>query len=176
MPQDAQSAGMGQPAGMGNVGDSGAGNAGSGPGGGIGPPIGSPDPLSKYKWWILAILTLSLALVSGVFLRRKDQAATVAVSASDHLSSNSDLTEPFSRAGLRSSKPAASPVVSAGNSNDAILHLLKDEMFAIEREKLSGTLPSEEYAAVKVGLEALLRRVLMAQQPIDETRKVSSDS
>ena len=48
-------------------------------------------------------------------------------------------------------------------------------MFAIEREKLSGSLPLDEYAAVKAGLEALLRRVLRAQQSTKRTLEESKD-
>ena len=36
----------------------------SAPGGGIGNPIGTPDPLTRYKWWILGGLTLLLALAA----------------------------------------------------------------------------------------------------------------
>ena len=36
------------------------------PGGGIGEPINTPDPLSKYKWWILGGLALLLAACGGV--------------------------------------------------------------------------------------------------------------
>ena len=36
------------------------------PGGGIGEPINTPDPLTKYKWWILGGLALLLAGRSGI--------------------------------------------------------------------------------------------------------------
>jgi hypothetical protein len=52
-------------------------------------------------------------------------------------------------------------------TNDALLNLIKDEMFAIEREKLSGTLPLDEYTAIKTGLDALLRRALRTQEHIE---------
>jgi hypothetical protein len=41
-----------------------------------------------------------------------------------------------------------------------LLSILKDELFAIESEKLSGTLSASEYAEIKTGLEAVLRRAL----------------
>ncbi len=40
------------------------------PGGGIGEPINTPDPLSKYKWWILGGLGLLLAAAAAFLLRR----------------------------------------------------------------------------------------------------------
>ena len=38
--------------------------------------------------------------------------------------------------------------------------MLKEELFAIESEKLSGALSPSEYADVKRGLDAILKRTL----------------
>jgi len=160
MPPDAQSSGMGQPASMGGGGDSGGTAPAAGPGGGLGAPIGAPDPLTKYKWWILAFLTLLLVAASGFLLRRR-QGALAGLPAAHQSLSNIHLPDSLPIALPRATH---SPVAMHGNSSDAILQLLKDEMFAIEREKLSGTLSMDQYATVKVGLEALLRRVLERQQ------------
>ena len=54
--------------------------------------------------------------------------------------------------------PAASIVPADGNA--ALLHALKEELFAIESEKLSGAISAQEYAEVKAGLEAVLKRAL----------------
>ncbi len=43
---------------------------GNQPGGGIGEPINTPDPLSKYKWWILGGLALLLATAAAFLLRK----------------------------------------------------------------------------------------------------------
>lgn len=40
------------------------------PGGGLGVPIDTPDPLDKYKWWILGAITLLFAVGAGFLLRR----------------------------------------------------------------------------------------------------------
>ena len=53
---------------------------GTGPGGGIGQPINTPDPLTKYKWWILAGLALTLAAGAGFLLRKPAGAAAAPVS------------------------------------------------------------------------------------------------
>ena len=42
----------------------------------------------------------------------------------------------------------------------ALLNALKEEMFALESEKISGTLTPEEYAEVKAALETVLKRAL----------------
>jgi hypothetical protein len=44
--------------------------------------------------------------------------------------------------------------------NAVLLDILKEELFAIESEKLSGTLSPDEYAKIKTGLEAVLKREL----------------
>jgi len=107
------------------------------PGGGIGAPMTTPDPLSKYKWWIMGTLALLLVAVAA-FLLRKPAGASVATSAAYI--------------------PAA-PLAVAGN-NAAILQVLKDELFAIESEKISGKISEADYAQVKSALETVLKRVL----------------
>jgi hypothetical protein len=49
--------------------------AGGQPGGGIGNPIGTPDPLTKYKWWILLGFGLLLAFAAGFLLRKPTTSA-----------------------------------------------------------------------------------------------------
>jgi hypothetical protein len=52
------------------------------PGGGLGVPIDTPDPLAKYKWWILGAITLVFAVGAGFLLRRPaDAIATEAAPA-----------------------------------------------------------------------------------------------
>jgi len=38
--------------------------------------------------------------------------------------------------------------------------VLKEELFALESEKISGTITAEEYARVKAALEIVLKRAL----------------
>ena len=44
------------------------------PGGGLGPPIDAPDPLQKYRWWILGSFAAAL-IVGGIFIASRQQAA-----------------------------------------------------------------------------------------------------
>jgi len=44
------------------------------PGGGLGPPIDAPDPLQKYRWYILGAFALAL-VVGGVYIASRQQAA-----------------------------------------------------------------------------------------------------
>jgi hypothetical protein len=56
-------------------------------------------------------------------------------------------------------RPASSPAAK----NAAVLGVLKEELFAIESEKISGTITPTEYAEVKSALETVLRRALKRQ-------------
>jgi Carboxypeptidase regulatory-like domain len=135
-----------QPAGTGGQGAdaSATGNAGT-PGGGIGTPINTPDPLSKYKWWILGGLGLLLA-AAAAFLLRKPAGAAVAGTATV-----------VDTGAVAAAYPAfASPAAK----NSQLLSVLKDEMFALESEKINGAIGPEDYAKVKDALETVLKRAL----------------
>ena len=121
--------------------DSSTGTPGNQPGGGIGTPIGTPDPLSKYKWWIFGGLALLLA-AGAAFLLRKPADAPATGYVPDAI-------------------PAAYPAFSSpAAKNTALLNVLKEELFAIESEKISGTITPEDYAQVKAALETVLKRAL----------------
>jgi len=42
----------------------------------------------------------------------------------------------------------------------SLLNALKEELFAIETEKINGTISPEDYASVKSALEIVLKRAL----------------
>ncbi len=140
------------------------GNAGQGPGGGIGEPINTPDPLTKYKWWILAGLSLALAGAAG-FLLRKPAGATstiVAATAANQPSAGPRVPAAHPPAPLPST-PAYAQSAPGTSHNASLLAVLKEEMFALESEKLSGTISATEYAEQKAALETVLKRALKRQ-------------
>jgi hypothetical protein len=153
MPAEPQSAGMGPQAGMGGPG--GGDNAGK-PGGGIGTPIDSPDPLTKYKWWILGILTLLLIAAAAFMLKKRGDLAPSTSAPLDDIAHEPRPQPIF----VRAAAPAAPYTPAPAPSNAVLLSVLKDELFAIESEKLSGTLSQADYAEIKTGLEAVLKRAL----------------
>jgi hypothetical protein len=112
------------------------------PGGGLGNPIDTPDPLNKYKWWILSGLALVLAVAAAFLLRSKPQAAS-APDATPNITS-------------------ASGPASSGSRGD-LLAALKEELFALETERLEGKMSEAEYAEQKAALETVLRRALARQ-------------
>jgi hypothetical protein len=144
-----------QPAGGGQPAMGGAAQGGNTPGGGIGAPIGSPDPLTKYKWWILSVLAILLVGAAAFLLRKGGDAQKVGTVAHDDVPQTpTQPTQPRPAATAASTAPP----VSMGHS--ALLGVLKEELFAIESERLSGTLTESEYTQIKTGLEALLKRTL----------------
>ena len=90
------------------------------------------DPLNKYKGWILGALGLLLA-ASAAFLLRKPPALSAAFEAS-----------------------AGAPQANSA----ALLNSLKDELFALESEKIAGTISLAEYTQQKAALETVLKRAL----------------
>lgn len=113
------------------------------PGGGLGNPIDTPDPLNKYKWWILSGLALVLAIAAAFLLRARPGDAVPAPAANTPL-------------------PGAVPVSSYGSRGD-LLAALKEELFTLETERLEGKLTEQEYAEQKAALETVLRRALARQ-------------
>ncbi len=116
----------------------------SGPGGGIGEPINQPDPLSKYKWWILGGVGLLLAGAAAFLLRKPAGAQTAPAASSPAV------------------HPALTPTLpgTAAARNAALLNALKEELFSLESEKLSGTIDADEYQTQKAALETVLKRAL----------------
>ncbi|HTX75882.1 MAG TPA: carboxypeptidase-like regulatory domain-containing protein [Terracidiphilus sp.] len=123
-----------------------------GPGGGIGEPINQPDPLSKYKWWILGGLALLLAAAAAFLLRRPPLPALATAGAPGAAN-----VPPLVTAHV---PPAAALHASPAGKHSALLNTLKEEMFSLESEKLSGTITPEEYAEQKAALETVLKRAL----------------
>jgi hypothetical protein len=114
------------------------------PGGGLGTPIdpeGNNDPWAKYKWWILGVLGLALAAAAG-FLLKTGGSTKVPV------------------APATPAEPNASAVAPSGQGAGSLLTALKDELFALETDRLQGKLSEEEFSTQKGALEVVLRRAL----------------
>ena len=131
--QGAQQAGMGGQ----DAGGQDAGARGTQPGGGIGTPINTPDPLSKYKWWMLGAVALLMVVAAAFLLRKPAGDATIGTVSMQ-------------------AQSYAPPI----GKNAALLNALKEELFALESEKIAGTLEPAEYAEQKAALETVLRRAL----------------
>jgi hypothetical protein len=140
------------------------------PGGGLGNPIDTPDPLSKYKWWILSGAGLVLVIAAAFFLRRPAQQDEALVTAGASVSQAAEqyaapLTwtqgaPPASTVAPVPPQPPPAAEPSPEAHTRSLLNSLKEELFALEADRARGNVGEVEYAAHKQALEAIIRRAL----------------
>jgi hypothetical protein len=116
------------------------------PGGGLGPPIDAPDPLEKYRWYILGGFAFVLA-TGAVYITGRSRVASVA----DLASSDVELPHPLPHPPARQT--------SAGPSG-LLLEALKDEMFQLEVEHKQGRISQQEYEQARAALDRTLERAI----------------
>jgi hypothetical protein len=111
------------------------------PGGGLGPPIDAPDPLEKYRWYILG--GLAAALAAGAFyITNRSKAASIP----DFADAEVSLAQP--------------PVKTASNHSGLLLEALKDELLQLEVEHKQGGISQQEYERARAALDQTLERAL----------------
>jgi len=123
------------------------------PGGGLGPPIDAPDPLEKYRWYILGAFAAML-VAGGVYITKRSRSVDFA-SAERSLATipgfaASDVNVP--------ERPAARPPVS--DRSGLLLEALKEELFQLEVEHKQGSISQKEYERARAGLDQTLERAL----------------
>lgn len=126
------------------------GQASAGPGGGLGNPEGTPDPLEKYRWPILAVCMGALT-VGGLWIVTKNQggAAQPAKAAAAAVPASMPVT-PAAAPGVRTTAPSGS----------LLLQALKEELFELEIERQQGKISEAEYATAKAALDQTLARAI----------------
>ena len=113
------------------------------PGGGLGPPIDAPDPLEKYRWYILGGFAIVLA-GGAIFVTRRSTTAVPQYAASEI-----EVMElPVA------AKPAAK------DRSALLLDALKEELFQLEVEHKQGKISQPEYEKAKAALDQTLERAL----------------
>ena len=130
------------------------------PGGGLGPPIDAPDPLQKYRWYILGGFAAVLALGAFFIANRQKAAAHAPVPAAGasaarraRAAAGSEIDSPISEA------PHAPRPATASRSS-LLLEALKEELFQLELDRKQGRITSEEYAKTKAALDQTLDHAL----------------
>jgi hypothetical protein len=143
------------------------------PGGGLGPPIDAPDPLQKYRWWILGAFAAVLIL-GGVFVASRQQAANRAARAKGKSPSEFEDDEDYeveevsavrevraSNARSGATRPNdARPQPARSASSSVLLEALKEELFQLEVERQQGRITHQEYESAKSALDQTLQRAL----------------
>ena len=110
-------------------------------------PDGNRDPWSKYKYWILGVLAALIAVAAGVLLRKPQAGPSVA---------------------------AATPPLSPQHAHGLLLQSLKEELFALETDRLQNRISEPEYLEHKAALETILRRALARGAGTAATNQTSS--
>jgi len=131
-----------------NQGGGGEGATGAGrdsrPGGGLGPPIDAPDPLEKYRWYILGGFGILLA-GGAIYIVERSRAATV-----------SDFAPPD----IELPKPARPATAKPPDRSALLLDALKEEIFQLEVEHKQGRISQQEYEKAKAALDQTLERAV----------------
>jgi hypothetical protein len=131
--------GGGQPAGRDNR-----------PGGGLGAPIDSDDPLHDYRAVILGVFALVLVM-GGAFVISKSNHQVLAAKGAAVV----DVSEVFP---VQSSAPAA-----VRDRNALLLDAMKEELFQLEIDRQQGKVSAEEYSKAKAALDETIKRALARQ-------------
>jgi hypothetical protein len=121
------------------------------PGGGLGPPIDAPDPLQKYRWWILGGFAVVL-IVGGVIVASRQQSAARATRDRSGAAALQPMEERYIPAG---SLPAAT-----NRPCSVLLDALKEELFQLEVERRQARISQDEYEKAKSALDQTLDRAL----------------
>ena len=142
--------------------DSGAPAAQSGnrPGGGLGAPIDSPDPLQGYRWWILGG-SAAMLIIGGVYVASQQQSKMRAyrrqkVNPSWLTAMQQEAPYEPTEAGVLEARRAP----TAARATSVLITGIKEELFRIEVERKQGQISQTEFERVKAALDQTLDRAL----------------
>jgi len=109
------------------------------PGGGLGRPEETPDPLHAYRWWIIGGLGAVLVVGAIVVMNQRPRTEhSVPTAASVPL--------------VRSVAPAP--------AHSSLLEAMKEELFQLETERLQGKISDSDYQQAKAALDLTIKRAI----------------
>ncbi|MGC1450852.1 MAG: hypothetical protein WA830_12515 [Candidatus Sulfotelmatobacter sp.] len=171
-------------AGQPSAGGGGGGGGDNRPGGGLGPPIDAPDPLQKYRWYILGGVALAM-VGGGAYVATRQQAANRAgrpmvksrrVEAEDEEDYELVEVPAVREVRAKETRPKAAAPVEARSevrpsaprpqpsapqsSTSMLLEGLKEELFQLEVEHKQGRISQQEYEQTKAAMDQTLQRAL----------------
>jgi hypothetical protein len=129
------------------------------PGGGLGPPIDAPDPLQKYRWYILGGIALAL-IVGGVFIAARQQAAARALRSKSPRRQVQEAEGDFETEEAEIPLPRDPRPQPVRTTTSMLLEGLKEELFELEVERRQGHISQPEYEKAKAALDHTLDRAL----------------
>jgi 5-hydroxyisourate hydrolase-like protein (transthyretin family) len=165
LPRDAQAAGTADSSSSGTP--AGASEATGRPGGGLGPPIDTPDPLHRYKGWLLAAMGILLLLGAWWMMRSKpdsrpdSQKRESDRKEEDHLPEALRPTVPLPASSIAAEGPGASPLSPrSANPRQSFRQALEDSLLALERDYALGRMGEAEVTENRSTLQRMLHRIL----------------
>jgi hypothetical protein len=126
------------------------------PGGGLGAPEETPDPLHRYRGFILGGLAVILAL--GVFYVVTRPQPSIKARAGDI--QQPATTQPALSKGAAAAPASGTlqPVETSSRNGNRLLDALKEELFQLELERHQGKISAEEYDKARAALDTTLAR------------------
>ena len=118
------------------------------PGGGLGPPIDAPDPLERYRWYILGGFAVVLAAGAFYITNRSRSMERSLATVSGFGASDVEVPD---------SLPVAQP---ASGRPGLLLEALKEELFQLEVEHKQGSISQPEYERARAALDQTLERAI----------------
>ena len=126
------------------------------PGGGLGPPSDVPDPLEKYRWYILGGFAIVLA-GGAVYISKRSLSKVISAARAD----GNNETEEIPR--LKRVVPQPRSVAPAADHASQLLAALKEELFQLELDRQKGSISQQEYEKTKAALDQTLQRAVKRQ-------------
>ncbi len=120
------------------------------PGGGLGAPIDSDDPLHDYRAVILGVFAVVLVM-GGAFVISKSNHQVLAAKAAA-------AVDVFEVSPVSGSAPA-----TVRDRNALLLDAMKEELFQLEIDRQQGKVSAEEYSTAKAALDETIKRALARQ-------------
>ena len=114
------------------------------PGGGLGPPIDAPDPLERYRWYILGGFAVVLA-GGAVYIAKRSKTAAI---------------PDFAPVDVELPPPSPAPKPKPADRTALLLDALKEEIFQLEVEHKQGRITQQEYEKAKAALDQTLERAV----------------
>jgi hypothetical protein len=122
------------------------------PGGGLGRPEDTPDPLHAYRWWIIGGLAAALVVGAIVVINQKPRTPLAASAAA------TAAVAPI---------PGSRPQSQVPN-RETFLQAMKEELFQLETERLQGKISDADYQQAKAALDLTIKRALERQAISDK--------
>ena len=129
------------------------------PGGGLGPPIDAPDPLQKYRGWILVGSAVVL-LIGGVVAWRQQSTRRAFSRQKDTPRLLIALQEQGDNERAKASILEATRAPVTARPTAKLMGGIKEELFLLEMERKQGQISQAEYQKAKTALDQTLARAL----------------